>query len=106
MVLEFTEKVVKIIKNIPKGQVLSYGMIASLAGNPRGARQVVRILHTQSRKNNLPWYRVVNSKGKISLKDPINYDEQKYLLEFEGIIFSNDDKIDFDKYFWKIESIE
>lgn len=106
MVSAFTEKVIHIISNIPKGKVLSYGMIATLAGSPRGARQVVRILHTQSKKYNLPWHRVVNSKGKISINDPMFYDKQKFLLESEGIIFSRDDKIDFNKYFWQIESIE
>lgn len=106
MVTEFTEKVIKIISNIPKGKVISYGMIGTLAGSPRGARQVTRILHSSSKKHNLPWHRVVNRQGKISLKDPMFYEKQKILLESEGVVFSKDDKIDFDKYFWKIESIE
>jgi methylated-DNA-protein-cysteine methyltransferase-like protein len=98
---EFTERVIQVIKNIPEGKVLSYGGIASLAGSPRGARQVTRTLHTMSGKHNLPWHRVVNSKGRISLKDPLGYEEQKHLLELEGIVFSSDGRID-PKYFWDV----
>jgi len=97
----FTKKVIEIIKSIPRGKVLSYGIIASLAGNPRGARQVSRILHSMSAKHSLPWHRVISSKGTISIKDPLSYMKQKYLLETEGVIFSAGDKIDLDKYGWK-----
>ena len=106
MASEFTEDVIRIISNIPRGKVLSYGGIAVLAGKPRGARQVTRILHSSSKKHNLPWYRVVNSQGKISMKDPISYAEQRVLLESEGIKFSSNDHIDFDEYFWSINSIQ
>ena len=105
MASEFTENVIHIIKNIPKGKVINYGTIAILAGNPRGARQVTRVLHSLSRKHNLPWQRVVNWKGRISMKDPMSYEEQKTLLEYEGIEFSKHDQIDFEKYFWNIRSI-
>ena len=106
MVSEFTENVIHIIKHIPEGKVLTYGSIAVLAGSPRGARQVTRVLHSLSRKHNLPWYRVVNSKGKISPRDPVFYEEQRTLLESEGIEFGIKDRIDFDKYFWNIKSIQ
>jgi methylated-DNA-protein-cysteine methyltransferase-like protein len=106
MASEFTEEVIRVISNIPEGKVLSYGGIAVLAGKPRGARQVMRILHSSSRKHNLPWHRVVNSQGKISMKDPVAYAQQKALLESEGIVFSSRDHIDLDKYFWSIKSIQ
>ena len=106
MASEFTEDVIRIISNIPKGKVLSYGGIAVLAGKPGGARQVTRILHSSSKKHNLPWYRVVNSQGKISMKDPVSYAEQRVLLESEGIEFSSKDHIAFDEYFWSIKSIQ
>jgi methylated-DNA-protein-cysteine methyltransferase-like protein len=106
MASEFTEDVIRIISNIPRGKVLSYGGIAVLAGSPRGARQVTRILHSSSKKHNLPWHRVVNSQGRISMKDPMSYSQQKALLESEGIKFSSKDRIDFDEYFWSINSIQ
>lgn len=52
----FTERVVEAIKRIPKGKVATYGQIATKAGNPFGARQVVRVLHTLSEKHDLPWH--------------------------------------------------
>lgn len=81
----FTEKVIKIIKTIPEGRVKCYGQIASEAGSPRGARQVVRILSSMSDKYNLPWHRVINSKGEIGIKEPTR-SLQIELLRAEGVI--------------------
>ncbi|MFT4414823.1 MGMT family protein [Fredinandcohnia humi] len=81
----FTEKAVEIIKQIPAGKIMTYGQIARLAGSPRGARQVVRILHSMSKKHNLPWFRVVNSKGKIGIKDSEAQAAQVLFLEGEGV---------------------
>ena len=105
MPTKFTENVIHIISNIPEGKVLTYGTIAALAGSPRASRQVTRILHSSSKKYNLPWHRVVNSKGQISIKIHDGYNEQKARLESEGVIFSGDDRIDFKKYLWQIKSI-
>lgn len=93
--LPFTEKAVTIIKNIPEGKVMTYGQISALAGSPRAARQVVRILHSLSRKHQLPWHRVINSKGEIGLKDD---EEQKFLLEAEGVEVSNSGKITLERF--------
>lgn len=96
---DFTEKVISIIKNIPEGQVMTFGQVARMAGNPRAARQVVRILHSLSRKHQLPWHRVINSKGEIGLKD---IGEQKFLLEAEGVEVSQSGSISLEKYQFKI----
>jgi methylated-DNA-protein-cysteine methyltransferase-like protein len=96
----FHERVVRIIKKIPRGRVATYGQIAAYAGNPRAARQVVRALHSSSHKNNLPWHRVINSKGKISLKPGHGYELQLDMLEREGVIFGVGDSIDLDRYLW------
>jgi methylated-DNA-protein-cysteine methyltransferase related protein len=89
---EFTERVVAIIAQIPRGKVLTYGIIAEMAGNRRAARQVTRILHSLSGKQKLPWHRVLNARGAISLAGT-GYDLQKNLLESEGVSFK-DGKID------------
>lgn len=81
----FTARVVEIIKDIPEGYVMTYGQIAKVAGSPRAARQVVRVLHSMSRKHHLPWHRVVNSKGQIALQEDDAYHEQLLSLEAEGI---------------------
>ena len=96
----FTETVKDIIKKIPRGRVATYGQIAAYAGNPRGARQVVRILHSSTQKDKLPWHRVVNREGRIALRPGSGYEIQKGLLLSEGIKFDKSDKIDFDRYLW------
>lgn len=83
----FTRRVIDIIGGIPRGKVLTYGTVAALAGNPRGARQVVRILHSSSEKHDLPWHRVINAKGCISL-GPGGRELQRKLLEAEGVVFN------------------
>ena len=103
---ELTLDIIKIIQNIPKGKVLTYGKIAKLAGNPRAARQVSWILNSSTEKYNLPWHRVINSKGLIALKSEEDKLLQKQLLEQEGISFLEDFKIDLTKHLWKIETIK
>ncbi len=80
---------------------MTYGQIAKLAGSPRGARQVVRILHAMSRKYKLPWHRVINAKGEIGLKDDEAFSVQKLLLESEGVIFNLDGKVDLINYLYQ-----
>lgn len=100
MAAQFTYRVIEIIKNIPRGKVATYGQVATFAGSPRAARQVVRILHSCSSKERLPWQRVVNAKGRIALKPGYGYEKQKKLLEKEGVVFSLDGSIDLNKYQW------
>jgi methylated-DNA-protein-cysteine methyltransferase-like protein len=96
----FTAKVIEIIAAIPAGKVCTYGIIAAHANNKRGARQVARILHSSSAKHDLPWHRVVNRDGQISLKHGQGYEQQMKMLVAEGIFFDEHQKIDFSKYLW------
>ena len=84
----FYQRVIDIIKSIPKGKVPTHGQIAAYAGNSHASRQFAYILHSSSRKQNLPWHRVVNSKGSISLKPGYGYELQKEMLKDEEIIFN------------------
>lgn len=77
---------------------MSYGRVAALAGEPRGARQVSRILHSLSAKYKLPWHRVINVNGKISIPKYDGYDIQKALLESEGVRFDANDQIDLKEF--------
>lgn len=97
---EFTKIVLEIIQQIPRGKVMTYGQIASWADSPRSARQVARILHGMSEAYNLPWHRVINKQGKISLTG-VPGSTQRALLEREGIVFKNN-KIDLSIHQWKI----
>lgn len=94
----FTERVVAIIKGIPSGSVMTYGQVAACAGSPRGARQVVRILHSMSGKHELPWHRVVNSKGEIAIQEEEGRYTQRLLLEEEGVELSLGGRIDLELY--------
>ena len=103
---DFTKTVIHIIKHIPKGKVLTYGRIAKLAGNPRAARQVSWILHSSSKKHQLPWHRVISSKGAISIKSMDGKSIQKILLQEEGVKISDHFKVDLDQYLWAITSLD
>ncbi|RKQ32703.1 MGMT family protein [Oceanobacillus halophilus] len=98
----FTEKVIDIIQDIPKGKVMTYGQIAQLAGNKRAARQVARILHSMSKKHHLPWHRVINAKGQIAIQDEAIYHEQILNLRMEGIEVSKNGMVALDKYQVKV----
>jgi len=100
----FTARVVEIIKGIPKGKVMTYGQIAALAGSPRGARQVVRVLHSLSEKYKLPWHRVINSKGEISIVDYESRNLQRVLLESEGVKFNNCGTINLNEFQYQLHN--
>ncbi len=92
-----SERIIEVIRGIPEGHVLSYGEVARRAGFGNGARTVARILHSSSEKRSLPWHRVVNSQGRISLTGDA-YELQRILLQNEGIEFGPEDTIDLAKY--------
>ncbi|MUT68010.1 MGMT family protein [Paenibacillus sp. NEAU-GSW1] len=94
----FTERVIRIIKGIPEGQIMTYGQVAAAAGSPRGARQVVRILHSLSVAHQLPWHRIVNAKGEIALQEDAIRIEQITRLEGEGVELDRHGKIDLEAY--------
>ena len=90
----FTAEVVRILKEIPEGYVVTYGQVARMAGSPRAARQVVRILHTLSEKHGLPWHRVVNTRGEIAVPDEESKELQRMLLQGEDVEFLSDGRVD------------
>lgn len=102
----FTEQVIRIIQSIPEGKVMTYGGVARAAGSPRGARQVVRILHSMSKKYKLPWHRVINAKGMISLTEDESSSLQKLYLQDEGIIFDEKGAVDLKQFQFDPESID
>lgn len=102
----FTSRVIAIIKEIPVGHVMTYGQIAKLAGSARGARQVVRILHSMSKMYELPWHRVINAKGEIAIQDDEFRFKQKEYLQDEGVIADENGLIDLEKYRYWPNSVE
>lgn len=96
----FTVRTRDIISRIPEGRVMTYGLIARRAGNSSGARQVARILHSSSARYDLPWHRVINREGRISLPRGNGYELQMELLTQEGIKFDDKGRIDLETYLW------
>ncbi len=94
-----SEAIIKLIKSIPSGKVMSYGQVAALAGIPQGARLVVRVLNSSSRKHDLPWWRVVRSNGEIGLPGEGGA-QQRELLKNEGIAVEEGKRIP-KQYFWQ-----
>ena len=95
------QKIWHIVSLIPKGKVLTYGQVAELSGVGRGARLVGRCLNKLPKDSRLPWHRVVNAAGKISLRSHSDsHNEQQYRLEKEGVVLLNG-KIDLSIYKWQ-----
>jgi methylated-DNA-protein-cysteine methyltransferase-like protein len=90
----------QIIARIPRGHVATYGQIARLAGLPRHARHVGYALAAPN-GSKLPWQRVINSKGEISLRaTPFGAEEQKAALMKEGIRLNRKGRVDLGRYQW------
>jgi methylated-DNA-protein-cysteine methyltransferase-like protein len=90
-----------IIRRIPAGKVATYGQIARLAGVPGRARQVGYALHAAP--DGLPWQRVINAEGRISLRGPAAELQRQILIE-EGVRFDVKDRIPLSEYQWHPES--
>ncbi|MGL6290993.1 MAG: MGMT family protein [Silanimonas sp.] len=81
--------ILAVIRAIPKGETRGYGEVARLAGFPRGARLVARVLSENSDPN-LPWHRVLRSDGRIAMPpDSAGFAEQSARLRAEGVIVAN-----------------
>lgn len=93
------KKVLKAVKLIPSGNVASYGQVALYVGLPRAARQVGWILNGLPEETDIPWWRVVNNSGRISIKaSKYTALDQKKLLENEGLIINEDLTFEIEKY--------
>ncbi|MGH9857529.1 MAG: MGMT family protein [Acidobacteriota bacterium] len=87
------------VKKVPRGKVATYGQIARLAGIEGQARFVGYALHALKRTPGVPWHRIINSQGKISLSG-LPAKRQKRLLEMEKIEFSPAGKINLKRFQW------
>ncbi|MEH6550451.1 MAG: MGMT family protein [Pseudomonadales bacterium] len=95
------EAVWLVVAAIPAGTVATYGQIARLAQLPGQARWVGRVLSQLPSDSQLPWHRVINASGKISLAEASDaYRLQRQRLEAEGICFHND-RIKLSLYQWR-----
>jgi methylated-DNA-protein-cysteine methyltransferase-like protein len=99
---KFKESIYKVVRLIPEGKVASYGQVALYVGIPRGARQVGWMLNQSKEGDIVPWWRVVNNTGRVSVKGfRCSASEQAELLRQEGLKISNDLTFDIKKYRFK-----
>ena len=101
--------VYKVVKKIPRGKVATYGQIAALAGMPRHARQAGYALAATPESVKIPWHRVINAQGRISLRlrhwDSGSDDLQRILLEAEGVAFDSNGKVNLKLFQWRPVSL-
>jgi methylated-DNA-protein-cysteine methyltransferase-like protein len=96
----FFEQVYAIVRCVPPGRVATYGQIAAMLEHPHASRTVGWAMRALSEGSDVPWHRVVNAKGRISLRGSAGAEEQRRLLESEGVAFGRDDCIDLQRFGW------
>ena len=83
-------RIYNVVRSIPAGKVASYGQVAALVGSPRSARIVGWALRQLPAETNVPWWRVLNAAGMISIENlDVPKVEQARLLEAEGVEITN-----------------
>lgn len=92
----FNNEVYSIVAEIPEGFVITYGQIARLLGRPRCARMVGQAMYRAPAALHLPCHRVVNGKGGLVP----GWEEQKKLLEAEGVTFKKNGCVDLSCHTW------
>jgi methylated-DNA-protein-cysteine methyltransferase related protein len=95
---DFRKRVEALVAQIPKGKVMTYGQIAAMCGNARAARIVGGIAHFGDPE--LPWQRVVNRYGGLAAGYPGGREGHKQVLEAEGVVVTEDYKVDIKELLW------
>ena len=98
------DKIYAVVKKIPRGRVTTYGAVARLAGLPRQARLVGYALHALKTGTALPWHRVINAQGKLSLARGGGSSgvTQRLRLEREGVSVDAANRVSLARYGWKL----
>lgn len=103
MNLSHYQRIYDVVSQIPEGTVATYGDVARWAGLPRHARLVGYALNHLPPHSDLPWQRVINAQGGISLGrlTVVGALEQRQRLEQEGIEFQKNERIDLTRFRWR-----
>ena len=98
---DINHRVWQVVASIPKGRVATYGGVAEKAGLARAARRVGSALRGLPPDSKIPWHRVVNAGGKISLPEgSASRRTQRDRLEREGVLFGKTGRIDLERFGW------
>ncbi len=99
----FYRLVYRVVRRIPRGKVATYGQIAAILGQPRGARAVGMALGALRGEaiDTVPWQRVVGAAGRCTHRDGFAAGIQQEMLEAEGVAFDRRGHLDFAQVRWK-----
>ena len=104
---ERRKRIVAVVARIPPGRVATYGQVAALAGLPRHAREVGKVLGTLPPGSELPWQRVINAAGRPSPRGVLADERhQRLRLEAEGVVFDARGRVDLERFGWDPERLE
>ncbi len=102
MTSDMYRRIYSVVWRIPKGRVATYGQVAALAGLPGHARQVGYALRALRKDSKVPWQRVINAKGEVSLRSvPGREVDQRLLLDREGVGFDQRGRASLREYGWR-----
>ncbi|MFC1611221.1 MGMT family protein [Myxococcota bacterium] len=97
----FYEAAWSLVREVPHGRVVTYGQIATWLGSPRAARAVGYAMFNVHEPD-VPWHRVINHQGRISIGGHLHRpDLQKKLLEAEGVELDENGRIDLKRFQWR-----
>jgi methylated-DNA-protein-cysteine methyltransferase-like protein len=101
---EFKNRVYTIVAQIPRGKVATYGQVAAMAGAAWAAWEVGQIAHTGP--SDLPWQRVLNKQGGLAKGYPGSYEGHKQALVKDGLMVSDDYKVDIANLLWNPPAVD
>ena len=102
----FYHRIYRIVRHIPKGRVGTYGVVARLAGRPGAARTVGWALSALPEDSDVPWWRVINAAGRISLATDHSAVLQRALLLREGVRFAPGGAVSLSTFGWPAEAYD
>ena len=97
------QRIYEVVRAVPFGKVATYGQIATLAGLDGQARQVGYAMAAVPSSSAVPWHRVINAQGRVSMRSegPGGTIIQQQLLEREGVVFDEGGRVALKRFGWK-----
>ena len=96
------QSILAVVRRIPRGRVATYGQVAALAGLARQPRLVGYAMHALPSGTTVPWHRVINARGMVSIRsDGVASLSQRLLLEREGVQFDGRGRVSLERYQWR-----
>jgi len=96
------DRIYNVVRRIPRGRVATYGQVAALAGFSRQPRLVGYALHALTTGTRIPWHRVINARGMVSIRSDGSASlSQRLLLEREGVQFDARQRVSLERFGWR-----